>query len=151
MNTKWMRAVAAGLAATAVMTFVGVRMAPLMGLPRMNPAEMLAGPMGDSLVLGWAGHFMVGTILALIYALVASRLPGPTWFRGAVYSLGPWLMAQLVMMPMMGMPVFSGSAVLATGSLVGHLVYGVVLGAMYRSPTEGVVGLRQASARPVSA
>lgn len=34
-------------------------------------------------------------------------------------------------MPMMGMPFFSGSAVLATGSLIGHLVYGAVVGAIY--------------------
>ena len=31
-------------------------------------------------------------------------------------------------MPMMGMPVFSGSMTMAMGSLVGHLVYGAVVG-----------------------
>jgi hypothetical protein len=40
-------------------------------------------------------------------------------------------MAQIVVMPMMGMPLFSGSAVMAMGSLVGHLVYGAVVGGMY--------------------
>jgi hypothetical protein len=51
------------------------------------------------------------------------------------------------MMPMMGMPVFSGSAVMATGSLVGHLVYGVVLGAMVGRPADAAVGLREARVR----
>jgi hypothetical protein len=150
MNSQWMRAVTAGVAATAVMTFVGVRIAPLMGIPRMNPAEMLAGPMGGSLILGWAGHVMVGMILALIYVLVAPRLLGPPWLRGALYSLAPWLMAQLVVIPMMGMPVFSGSAVMAMGSLVGHLVYGVVLGAMVGHPGEAAAEIRVARARSLS-
>lgn len=40
-------------------------------------------------------------------------------------------MIGLWMAPMMGMPVFSGSASLAMGSLVGHLIYGAVVGALY--------------------
>ena len=43
----------------------------------------------------------------------------------------PWLLAQIVAMPMMGMPLFSGSMELAGGSLVGHLVYGGVVGTIY--------------------
>jgi len=34
-------------------------------------------------------------------------------------------------MPMMGAGLFSGSAMVAAGSLVGHLVYGALLGAVY--------------------
>jgi hypothetical protein len=32
---------------------------------------------------------------------------------------------------MMGMPLFSDSAVMATGSLVGHLAHGAVIGSVY--------------------
>jgi hypothetical protein len=39
------------------------------------------------------------------------------------------------LLPMMGMPLFSGSAALAIGSLVGHLVYGAVVGAIYGDGT----------------
>jgi hypothetical protein len=45
-------------------------------------------------------------------------------------------MAQLVVMPMMGMPVFSGSMPMAIGSLIGHLVYGAVLGGIYGAEAE---------------
>lgn len=128
------RAIAAGVVGTAVMTAVGVWVAPLMGMPAMNPAQMLAGPMGGSLALGWAGHFMIGSILALVYAAVASKLPGPPAIRGAQYGIAPFLLAQLAVMPMMGIPVFSGSAVMALGSLIGHLVYGAVVGAIYDGP-----------------
>ncbi|GAC1515694.1 MAG: hypothetical protein NVS1B4_07250 [Gemmatimonadaceae bacterium] len=135
MNINWGKAILAGVVGTAVMTMVGVWVAPMMGIPAMNPAEMLAKPMGGSLALGWIGHFMIGTILAVIYAVVAPRLPGPAWIRGALYGVAPWLVAQLMMMPMMGMPVFSGSSALAMGSLLGHLVYGAVVGAIYGTGT----------------
>lgn len=125
------RAIVGGLAGTAVMTGL-ILAAPKMGLPPMNIGAMLGSVMGGSLVLGWMGHFIIGTMLALGYAaLFARRLPGPGFVRGAVYSLLPWLLAQLVVMPMMGAGLFSGSFLAAAGSLMGHLVYGAVLGAIY--------------------
>ena len=41
----------------------------------------------------------------------------------------------LWMAPMMGMPVFSGSFPMAMGSLIGHLVYGAVVGGIYGEAT----------------
>lgn len=43
-------------------------------------------------------------------------------------------MAMLIVMPMMGMPVFGGAMAGAMGSLIGHLVYGAVVGAIYGQP-----------------
>lgn len=130
------RTVIAGVIGTAVMTVVGLYLAPMMGLPPMNPAVMLAGAMGGSLALGWMAHFIIGVTLAAGYALVGAALPGPGLVRGAIYGIAPFLMAQIVVIPMMGMPVFSGSAALAMGSLVGHLVYGGVVGGIYGEATE---------------
>lgn len=144
MERNWMRAVVAGLVGTVVMTAVGLWLAPMMGIPRMNPAEMLAMAMGGSMLLGWVGHFMIGAVLAVGYALVAPQLPGPPALRGALYGIAPWLLAQLVVMPMMGMPVFSGSAVMAMGSLIGHLVYGATVGAVYGDASR--VGARHVAA-----
>jgi uncharacterized membrane protein YagU involved in acid resistance len=129
MRADMTRVIAAGLVGTLVMTGVGLYVAPMMGMPPMNPATMLAGAMGGMAILGWAAHLMIGTVLALIYAAVAlTRLPGPPVARGALFSIAPWLLAQVMVMPMMGMGLFSGSMVMATGSLVGHLVYGAVVG-----------------------
>ena len=123
------RIIGAGVLGTLVMTAVGLYAAPMMGIPAMNPADMLASKMGGVTVLGWMGHLMIGVVLALGYAkLFLRRLPGPPVARGALFSLIPWLMAQLLVMPMMGMPLFSGSVALAGGSLIGHLMYGAVLG-----------------------
>jgi uncharacterized membrane protein YagU involved in acid resistance len=132
------RAVLAGIIGTAVMTAVGLWVAPLMGMPPMNPADMLAEAMGGMLMLGWIAHFAIGTILALIYAFVAPWLKGPPVLRGALYGIAPFLVAQIVVMPMMGMPVFSGSAVMAMGSLIGHLIYGGVVGGIYGPVPERV-------------
>ena len=68
--------------------------------------------------------------------LFVNRLPGRGLVRGATYGVVPWLLAQLVVMPMMGAGFFSGSFVSAAGSLMGHLVYGAVLGAIYGVPAD---------------
>lgn len=141
MNIKLGRAIVAGIVGTAVMTAVGLWVAPLMGMPPMNPAEMLAGQMGGSMTIGWLAHFMIGSILAVGYALVAPWLPGHPVVRGALYGIAPFLVAQIIMMPMMGMPIFSGSLAMAMGSLIGHLVYGAVVGGVY-----GPVPARERSA-----
>lgn len=137
------RAIVAGITGTIIMTIVGLVAAPMMGLPPMNPAALLAGAMGGSLALGWAAHFMIGSLLAVGYALVAGKLPGPAWLRGALYGLAPWLVAQLVVMPMMGMPVFSGSAALAMGSLLGHVIYGATVGGVYGRPASARPSLKE--------
>lgn len=128
---NWTRAVVGGLVATAVMTVLMLT-APAMRLPPMNIGAMLGAVMGGSLFLGWMAHFVIGTLLAIIYAAIfATRLPGPGFVRGAVYGLVPWIVAQLVVMPMMGAGLFGGSFGAGFGSLMGHLVYGAVLGGIY--------------------
>jgi uncharacterized membrane protein YagU involved in acid resistance len=131
MNVRFARAATAGILGTVVMTVVGLFVAPMMGMPRMNPAEMLAGAMGGNMALGWVAHFMIGTVLAVMYTFAAPILPGAPAVRGALFGIAPFLLAQILVMPMMGMPVFSGSAPMAMGSLVGHLLYGGVVGAVY--------------------
>jgi uncharacterized protein DUF6789 len=140
MSLKVGKAVVAGLAGTVVMTML-MLIAPEMGMPPMNIGAMLGSVMGGNVALGWAAHVMIGTILGLIYAAIfAARLPGPSGVRGALFSLLPWLMAQLIVMPMMGTGLFSGSLLAAGGSLMGHLAYGFVLGLVYGwGPEPGLV------------
>ncbi len=128
---NWTRVIVGGLVASAVMTVL-MLMAPAMGLPPMNIGAMLGSVMGGSLFLGWMAHFVIGTVLAIIYAtLFVTRLPGPGVVRGALYGLVPWIVAQLLVMPMMGAGLFGGSFGAGFGSLMGHLVYGAVLGGIY--------------------
>ena len=62
------KAVLAGLAGTAVMTML-MLLAPKMGMPPMNIGAMLGSVMGGYVALGWVAHFMIGTVLALGYAV----------------------------------------------------------------------------------
>ncbi len=139
-NSILTKAIIAGAAGTLAMTIFAA-MAPLMGMPEMNVPKMLSSTMGLPVVFGWGAHFMVGIVLAFVYAAVFyNRFKGSGVVKGMKYSLIPWLMAQLIVMPMMAtmnnMPfsagIFSGSFVMAVGSLMGHLVYGLVLGLTFK-------------------
>jgi uncharacterized membrane protein YagU involved in acid resistance len=126
------RVILAGVAGTAVMTMLMLT-APMMGMPKMPVGEMLGTFLKIGTTLGWAMHGVIGLTLAGVYAVaVAGRLPGPPAGRGAVYGFLVFLVAQLAVMPMMGAGVFSGGNVpMIMGSLIGHLMYGAVVGAVY--------------------
>lgn len=151
VGDAWMRAVLAGLGATGAMT-IGAMVGPLLGLPPMDVPGMLAGFLGKTLgaafgppLVGWGLHFTIGLMFAFGYVPAAERLPGPPAVRGALYGLLPFLLAQLIVMPMMGAGVFAlatGSLAVAATSLLGHLVYGAVLGALYGPPSALFTGSR---------
>lgn len=142
MNVRWVEAAVAGLAGTAAMTAM-MLMAPMMGMPPMNIGEMLGSMMGGITALGWAAHFMIGASFGVAYAaFFDARLPGPAAARGMIFSVLPWVVAQTMVMPMMGAGFFSGSALAAGGSLMGHLLFGAVMGGVYA---------RGASAEPAHA
>jgi hypothetical protein len=84
-------------------------------------------------------NFLAGIAWALIYGLVVEpRLSGPGWWRGLLFSLGPWILSLVVFFPAVGAG-FLGSNLEAgplpvLGNLVLHLIYGVTLGAVYALP-----------------
>jgi len=59
--------------------------------------------LGGNIIIGWTMHFMIGTTLAASYGfLLHDRINiNKSWLRGAVFGIIPWLMAQLIVMPMM--------------------------------------------------
>lgn len=131
MEFNFKKAVLAGIAGTIAMTIAATFVAPMMGLPKMDVPGMLASVMGGILPLGWSAHFMIGTILAVGFAALQDKIPGPGIAKGMIYGLAPWLMAQVVVMPMMGMGFFSGAFAPAFGSLIGHLIYGGTVAVVY--------------------
>ena len=121
MQKNFGKAIAAGLAGTLVMTMV-MLMAPLMGMPPMPIGKMLADFMGMAEALGWIAHFMIGTVLALIYASVfASKLPGSGVVRGALFGLLPWLLSQVIINPMMGTGIFASNTPAPVMMVIGTL------------------------------
>jgi uncharacterized membrane protein YagU involved in acid resistance len=129
------KALLAGVAGTVALTML-TYIAPMMGMPEMDIPQMLSGFMGVPAIAGWLAHFMVGTVFAVLYAYAfVSRFPGSPVAKGTVYGLIPWLLAQIMVNPMMGAGVFAlntpAPMLMVVGSLMGHLVYGGVLGAIY--------------------
>jgi hypothetical protein len=95
-------ALKAGVAGTVIMT-IAMYGLPLIGLPRMDIMAALGSvfPLKISPYLaGFLLHFGIGIALALSFAaFFFSWLPGPNWFKGAVFSLLPWLFAITLLGP----------------------------------------------------
>ena len=104
----------------------------MLGHP-MDIAGMLAGMMGGVWAVGMAAHLMNGVVIfPLVYAFVAFRyLPGPPAARGLLWGAVLWLAAESMVMPMAGAGFFSseiGGIKAVMAALMGHLVYGALLG-----------------------
>lgn len=132
------RSMLGGLVGTAMMTLMMYFVAPMMGL-NMDIAAMLGSMLGGSWAAGMAMHFVNGTVIfPLIYAYVLyGFLPGSPAVKGAAWGVVLWLLAQAVVMPMMGGGFFSmamGGMMAVMGSLMGHLLYGGLLGAIAGGP-----------------
>ena len=146
MKPNWTRAILGGFVGTLALTFMMYKVAPMMGV-KMDIAGRL-GQMLGGWAMGMVMHFVNGTIIfPLIYAFLLYRvLPGPPLVKGLVWGVVLWLTTQLMLMPIMGAGLFgmkAGGMMGAIASLVGHLVYGSLLGS--------IAGAGVDSERPVRA
>ena len=133
MKPSLTKAIGGGLAGTVAMTFMMRFVAPMMLGHPMDIAGMLAGMMGGVWAVGMAAHLMNGVVIfPLVYAFVAFRyLPGQPVLRGALWGAVLWLAAESMVMPMAGAGFFSagiGGPRAVVAALMGHLVYGALLG-----------------------
>jgi uncharacterized membrane protein YagU involved in acid resistance len=131
-SKKLKQAVTGGIFATAIMTML-MLIAPMMGMPDMKTGNMMAGFMGIPVWIGWLMHLMIGIIWAIVYVfLVRDRLTLSPALKGILFAVLPWMLMQLMVMPMMGMGIFSANSPdalkMVIGTLMGHMVYGLVLG-----------------------
>ena len=98
----------------------------------VTTAHLPVGP-----AMGWLLHFAVGILWAIAYAgVMLVRLPGSPLVRGLLYGFFVFLLAQSIFMPLVSAGFFSrGDTSMLAGSLLGHLVYGGVLGWVYGAPS----------------
>ena len=127
-----------GVAGTAVMTMMMYKVAPMILGKPMDIASKLGSMLGDSWALGMMAHLLNGIIVfPLIYGLFLHKyLPGPNAIKGAVWGVILWLVAMLVVMPVVGDGAFmlnSGSPKAAMVALMGHIVYGLIFGVVSSS------------------
>jgi uncharacterized membrane protein YagU involved in acid resistance len=133
MKPNLVQSMVGGLAGTVVMSLMMRFVAPIMLGHPMDIASLIGKMMGGSLAMGLVVHLMNGVVIfPAVYALVAFRmLPGPPVLRGTLWGGVLWLLAEAVVMPMAGAGFFSaeiGGATAAVAALIGHLVYGALLG-----------------------
>ena len=107
-------------------------------MPMMAMVAMVVG--STSIAVGWLYHLFNSIVIGALFAWVfgprvGSIGSGLGW--GAAWGLVWWVAGALVLMPLaLGMPAFAPVTMapmrpVAMGSLMGHLVYGLVLGAGY--------------------
>lgn len=127
------KSIVAGIVATIIMSLF-MMLSALLGMPKMSPPEMLSGMMETSIVVGWIIHFIIGIVFALMYVYVISNWLvkiGSLALKGVVFGIIVFIIAQ-VSMALMGMimevPQPDGNIILlAIGSLIGHIVFGIAV------------------------
>ena len=140
-------AVVAGVMGTVVFSVL-MAAGPRMGLPKMAIWEIL-GSMFDkdgNTGLGWALHFMMGVVFALVYAaLWSAGIGSATVAGGLVFGIAHFLIAGAMMggLPVMhagvkagttqapGVLMLNAGVMGFMGGLVLHAVYGVTVALFY--------------------
>ena len=97
----------------------------------MGMMKVIASMMGSSSdVVGWIIHLVISAIFGVTWLPFAG--PSGGWWRGLIYGAAVWVFGPLLVMPIiMGMPVFQLNQA-AVISLVGHLIYGLVTGLVFK-------------------
>jgi uncharacterized membrane protein YagU involved in acid resistance len=148
--------VAAGVLAGLVAGVVFGIMMQMMNAPtpdgRQVPMMMMVAMVvkSESLAVGWLYHLFNSAVIGAIFGwLLGSRsqrfTAGLGW--GALYGFVWWILGGLILMPLfLGMPAFAPLMMapmraVAMGSLVGHLIYGVILGGGFAMLKQGFPGL----------
>ncbi|MCL7419679.1 MAG: DUF1440 domain-containing protein [Methylobacter sp.] len=137
-----------GFTGTLMMTLMMQFAAPMMIGQPMDIAAMLGNMMGGVYALGMTVHILLGVVVfPLLYAVLLFRfLPGAPVVKGLLFGTGLWLLAATMVMPMAGAGFFMseiGGIKAAMAALMGHWVYGVLLGAI-----AGRDACRHCSAQP---
>jgi uncharacterized membrane protein YagU involved in acid resistance len=89
---------------------------------------------GSSVAVGWVVHLVNSAFIGAVFAVLLggfAKTPGPAALVGMGYGVVWWVVGALLIMPaQLGMPVFQLNAT-AWQSLMGHLLFGLVLGLVY--------------------
>jgi len=127
----------AGLAATVVLSAMMVAKGMMGLMPELDVIAMLSAMMGTPAMLGWIGHFMIGTLAwGIGFAVLYQVIPGASAMaKGVVFGIAAWLGMMIMVMPMAGAGLFGmAMGIMAPMmTLVLHVIFGVVLGVVFQS------------------
>ncbi len=142
MRGNVLRATIAGLVAGLVFgMMMQMMMAPTPDGGQMPMMAMVAKVVkSDSLFVGWLYHLFNSAVTGAIFGLIlGERVHGyPSGFAwGTAYGVLWWILGGLILMPiLLGMPAFAPLMMepmrpVAMGSLMGHIIYGLILGGAF--------------------
>lgn len=142
MHSKIGAGIVAGLIAGVVFgVMMQMMTAPTPDGSRMPMMAMVAQVVrSDSLAVGWIYHLFNSVVIGGMFGWVlggrAAKIGGGlAW--GALYGVFWWVLGALILMPiLLGMAAFAPLMMapmrpVAMGSLVGHLLFGLILGGVF--------------------
>jgi hypothetical protein len=142
MRTKLGAGILAGLVAGVIFGLMMTMMtAPTPDGGRMPMMAMVAQVVrSDSLLVGWVYHLFNSAVIGAIFGWVLGR--GGLGYRGALakgigYGIFWWILGAQILMPLfLGMGPFAALRMapmrpVAVMSLIGHVIFGGVLGLVY--------------------
>jgi hypothetical protein len=142
MNARIGAATGSGLiAGVAFGVMMQMMTAPTPDGGQMSVMAMIGQIVGSpSIGVGWLYHLFNSAVIGAIFGwLLGSRVhtygSGIGW--GAAYGFAWWILGGLILMPvLLGMAPFAplimpGMQIVAMGSLIGHLIYGAILGGLF--------------------
>lgn len=139
MQRFW-HGIVAGFAATVVLSALMLMKSAMGMMPEVNAIQMLTkmgvtyAGLPPSPAIGWLMHFVIGAIMwGILFALIEPSVPGGYWRRGVIFSIGAWLLMMIIPMPMAGAGLFGLNLGIGApvATLVLHIIFGAVLGAVY--------------------
>ena len=138
MTPKFPRAIVAGVLATSVITAMMIYVSPHIAGSAIDLPAMLGTLLGGSWMAGLGAHLVIGIlVLPAVYLIAYRWLMGSPLVRGLTLGLVLWLLSQLLIGPLLGSGPFSayaGGIPAAFDSLLLHLTYGGILGALSGRP-----------------
>jgi len=107
-------------------------------MPMMAMVAMVVG--SSNIAVGWLYHLFNSAVIGAIFGwLFGTRTlsvgSGAGW--GALYGMAWWVLGAQILMPVaLGMPPFAPVMMppmhmVAAGSLMGHVIYGLILGGLF--------------------
>ena len=141
-RSKVLAGAVAGLVAGLVFGMImQMTNAPALDGTQMSMMRLVATIVrSHSIVVGWQYHLLNSSVIGAIFGWiwVDSRAPlGQIFGGGVLYGIVWWVLgAQLLMPVLLGMPPFASvmareTRMVAAASLIGHVLYGLVLSGVF--------------------
>ena len=130
-SIDYSKATIAGLVGTIAMSLSCSISVPKLGIEASNSIQLLTHILWNNQDFAWISHVTIGIVLAITYASIQKSIFGPPIIRGILFSLAPWALFQIVILPLLGFPCFMDSLQGASTSFFRHCIYGAILGGMY--------------------